>query len=356
MSCRRQAWQQQLIALLLVAPAALLLPPLLGEATAVAVMPLSVKISPSPPLPPTLQLIQTAPVPMVLPSERTAFEGGTLLRIGTGLHLFTTDVSRGIVNTSLVYYHAPSPGHNFTFVRQLSCCSSGAAGDPKGSLWAPMPAWDGSHKRWHLFYVQYRSYGPGHSLDPNWNGTIMHAVSSVAGSQGIGGPYRDVGVVLQPDAASQPWEGLQGTDSISPPFLLPDKKTFAAFYGSAGSLGQRNGLVTASKLGGQFTRRLPSALVDFRTAPQNHSSRHYSNVSDARSENPVVTFLDHLGLYVAVFDTLKHDPPPHARSQQFRGGYLYAPPPSLFPRAAPSPHASCGPACIMCPSNRPQWR
>ena len=24
-------------------------------------------------------------------------------------------------------------------------------------------------------------------------------------------------------------------------------------------------------------------------------------------------------LYVAVFDTLKHDPPPHGRSQQFRG-------------------------------------
>ena len=52
--------------------------------------------------------------------------------------------------------------------------------------------------------------------------------------------------------------------------------TWAAFYGSSGSMGQRNGLVTATALGGQFTRRLPSALTDF---------------NDGRSENPVVTRL-----------------------------------------------------------------
>jgi hypothetical protein len=131
-----------------------------------------------------------------------------------------------------------------------------------------------------------------------------------------------VGTVLKSDAKSQSWEGLQGTDSISPPFLLRDNRTFAGFYGSAGSLGQRNGLVTVTELGGQFTRRLPSALVDFNTAPQNHSSGSGSggsNISDARSENPVVTYLERLGLYVAVFDTPKHDPPLHGRSQQFRG-------------------------------------
>ena len=69
-------------------------------------------------------------------------------------------------------------------------------------------------------------------------------------------------------------------------------------------MGQRNGLVTATTLGGQFTRRLPSALADF---------------NSGRSENPVVTYLEKVGLYVAVFDTLKHDPPPSGRSQQFRG-------------------------------------
>ena len=75
-------------------------------------------------------------------------------------------------------------------------------------------------------------------------------------------------------------------------------------------MGQRNGLVTAPKLGAPFTRRLPSALVDF---------------DNGTSENPVVTYLEQEGLYVAVFDTLKHDPPPHGRSQQFRVGFAGSP-------------------------------
>eukprot|EP01052_Picozoa_sp_SAG31_P068637 SAG31_NODE_27441_length_426_cov_0.636086_1_plen_128_part_01 len=100
-------------------------------------------IAPPPPPPPRLELIRTAPAPMALPSATTAFEGGTLLRTTTGLHLFTTDVSHGIVNTSLVYYHAANTATNFSFVREVSCCSRGAAGGPRGSLWAPMPAWDG---------------------------------------------------------------------------------------------------------------------------------------------------------------------------------------------------------------------
>ena len=151
--------------------------------------------------PPALQLIHTAPVPMAFPTPGTAFEGGTLLRTSTGLHLFTTDVTRGEVNTSLVYYHAAAaPNSTFTFVREVTARSSGKPGDPKGSLWAPMPSWDAASQRWQLFYVQYRAYGPGHEQDPNWDGSIMHAVSRVPGPGGIGGPYRDVGLVLEPDA------------------------------------------------------------------------------------------------------------------------------------------------------------
>ena len=79
-------------------------------------------------------------------------------------------------------------------------------------------------------------------------------------------------VVIKPDASSQPWEGLQGADSISPPFLLPDNtcRTFAAFYGSAGSLGQRNGLVTASELGGSSRAGCPRR---WSTSTQRHASQ-----------------------------------------------------------------------------------
>lgn len=55
---------------------------------------------------------------------------------------------------------------------------------------------------------------------------------------------------------SQSWEGLQGTDSISPPYLLKDNKTWAAFYGSAQTqnaakmphnMSWYNGIVTTTK-------------------------------------------------------------------------------------------------------------
>ena len=106
---------------------------------------------------PTLKLIAAAPVPMILPTEDTAFEGGTVLRTAAGLHLFTTDISNGVANTSLVYYHATDARSNFTFVRNLGN-STGLPGDPKGSLWAPMPAWDVLTQRWQLYYVQYYAW------------------------------------------------------------------------------------------------------------------------------------------------------------------------------------------------------
>ena len=86
---------------------------------------------------------------------------------------------------------------------------------------------------------------------------------------------------------------MQGTDSLSPPFLLPDNATWAAFYGSAQTqragtsphdLGWYNGLVTAGSLGGQWVRRLPTALVD---------------LNGGFSENPIVCRLPEALVYRA---------------------------------------------------------
>ena len=229
------------------------------------------------------------------------FEGGTVIRTDDGtLHMFTTDQSHGVVNTSLVYYVARPNNSVFNFVRKIVCCSSGdnTGTDARASLWAPMPVLDPLTSDWHLFYVQYRS-APNNASGwySNFDGSIMHAVSSVSGRGGVGGPYVDKGLVLQPDAHSQMWEGLQGTDSLSPPYQLPNG-TWAAFYGSAHTeipstyKGGKwlNGLATADKLGGQFERLLPSSLV---------------NLNGGGSENPVVTWLPapH-NVYIAVFDDL----------------------------------------------------
>jgi hypothetical protein len=219
------------------------------------------------------------------------------------LHLFTTDTTHGIVNTTLVYYRAASASASFEFVRLAVCCSSGdqSGRDHRASLWAPMPSYDPKAQLWHLFYVQYSSTANNASgWYSNFDGQIAHAVSSVPGPAGIGGPYTNRGVVLKPDEHSQNWEGLQGTDSISPPFVLPDGRRWAAFYGSAETQipasHQRphiwwNGLAIAQSLGGKFVRVTPSSLVNF---------------NGGGSENPVVTFIPKHKLYVAVFDDL-HD-------------------------------------------------
>ena len=270
------------------------------------------------PRPPQLRLLASSQLGMDLPGGAASFEGGTLLRTDdSALHLFTTDTSHGL-NTSLVYYHASPHSNQFAFVRQLVCCSTGRPdGLPRASLWAPMPVYDEQLGSWRLYYVSYRSAEPTNPTGWftnasgwwfNYDGRIEGAVSTVPGRAGIGGPYKDAGVVLQPDAASQPWEGMQGTDSLSPPFLLPDNRTWAAFYGSAQTqragvsphaLAWYTGLATATSLGRQWVRRKPSSLVDF---------------NGGFSENPIVSWLSPAavsragggsrGLYIAVFDDL----------------------------------------------------
>ena len=77
------------------------------------------------------------------------------------------------------------------------------------------------------------------------------------GREGFGGPYEDIGVVLQPGKASDKWEGLQGVDSFFP-YRVGGR--WYAFYGSAHTelrpMSWLVGLATAPELAGPW-RRLP---------------------------------------------------------------------------------------------------
>ena len=124
----------------------------------------------------------------------------------------------------------------------------------------------------------------------------------------FGGPYNiDQGVVLSPGGGKdQPWEGLQGSDSISPPFRTASG-VLTAFYGSAHTELPANpprfarpnmwnvGLATMASAGAPLARVKPSALVDF---------------NGGGAENPIVTVIDAATagdgkpLYVVVYDDL----------------------------------------------------
>ncbi|NJO24644.1 MAG: hypothetical protein HC867_00955 [Bacteroidia bacterium] len=62
------------------------------------------------------------------------------------------------------------------------------------------------------------------------DGRIIHGISVVKGYSGIGGPYKEVGIVMGPGHESDKWEGLQGVDSFFP-YKVGDK--WYAIYGSA---------------------------------------------------------------------------------------------------------------------------
>ena len=161
--------------------------------------------------------------------------------------------------------------------------------DERAALWSPMPVFDKEEGLWNLFYVAYRC-APDTPVSQfrNYEGKIWRAVSEVSGEEGLGGPYRDIGIVLRPGPDSQPWEGLQGTDSFFP---FEVGGNWYAFYGSAKVerlpiefLGV--GLAEAPKLAGPWRRR---------------ESGNPVLIHPCFTENPIVTKLGE-SLFLAVFD------------------------------------------------------
>jgi len=137
------------------------------------------------------------------------------------------------VQMKLVHWRS-GDGFNWERVATLFM-SSGEfeAKDSRASLWSPVPVFDDSENRWNLFYVSYRSAPNTDSrFMLNHGGEIWRAASRIASLNGIDGPYDNVGVILQPGTDSDPWEGLQGTDSFCPYRV---GQGWHALYGSAKS-------------------------------------------------------------------------------------------------------------------------
>jgi hypothetical protein len=222
-------------------------------------------------------------------------EGGCVLKQGSTYHLFVTELIGEVrsVKTRMAHWTSEN-GHGWTRDRTLYQSSGDFTGkDPRASLWAAPLAYDEESERWNLFYTAYRSKP---SDDTGWyinyEGRIWRAVSEMPGRTGLVGPYKDAGVILQPDSDSQPWEGLQGTDSFH---IYRADDRWLAFYGSAqtqlapkpdpSSAKWNVGLAESPTLAGPWKRRREGNPV-------------YPNV-----ENPVVLRLAS-GRFLAIFDVL----------------------------------------------------
>ena len=226
-------------------------------------------------------------------------EGGVVLKQDSSYHLFTTEIDGDPEWTKTRIAHWTSQNRRNWTRRSTVFDSSGdfTGKDQRASLWAMPLAYDESARRWNLFYVAYRSKP---NDDAGWyinhDGRVFRAVSEAEGPEGVAGPYRDTGVVLEPGPQSQPWEGLQGSDSFH---IYQVGNRWLAFYGSAQTqlvpkpnpaFAKWNvGLAEADAIGGPWKRR-----------PQ-------GNPIFTNAENPVVTRLSS-GRYVAIFDALMAKP------------------------------------------------
>jgi hypothetical protein len=228
--------------------------------------------------------------------NKYGFEGGRVVKLNGTYHMFTSEMVADPhwVKMKLAHWTSQDRIHwrRIGTVRESSGDFTGR--DPRAALWSPMPVFDEKNNRWNLFYVAYQA-APDTPREwlTNHEGRIWRAESTIAGADGIGGPYRDVGVVLQRGPDSDPWEGLQGTDSFFP-FQVGD--SWYAFYGSA------------------RTERLPIALWQVGLAeafalagPWKRCTKlNPLGIEPRFIENPIVTKLRD-GSYIAVYDNHQPD-------------------------------------------------
>lgn len=244
-----------------------------------------------------LEVVRQCPRPVLTihtlgaQGNKYGFEGGRVVKLGSTYHLFTSEMFGDPHWVKMRLAHWTSPDRaNWQRVATLFESSGDFTGkDPRAALWSPMPVFDPKANRWNLFYVAYAaSPDTSQAWLTNHEGRIWRAVSEQPGRDGIDGPWKDAGIVLERGANSDSWEGLQGTDSFFP-YRVGDR--WYALYGSAHteslpiSLWQV-GLASAPELRGPWTR-----CTDFNPL----------RVEPRFIENPIVTRLAD-GMYLAVYD------------------------------------------------------
>ena len=199
--------------------------------------------------------------------SRWGFEGGKAVEINGTVHVFTAEMYRAPWNVAMRLAHwACDPidsidgggCHRVSTLRTSTNDTSGA--DPLASLWEPVPVYDSTAERWHLFYVGYHSWCSSPDdvtcapviYRGNVNGTIYHATSATPGLQGIGGPYTNDTAVLHCGEGGNikcPDYSL-GFNSMHP-YGPVDGKWFALLGGGGGASGIF--FVSAPDLAGPWT-------------------------------------------------------------------------------------------------------
>lgn len=241
---------------------------------------------------------------------RGGFEGGQMIKLGDTYHMFPTERAGEAGHPAKYDRIKTRIGHwtskdAIRWERQSTLYQASGVyavshydhpmNDRRAAIWSYMPVFNKEKNRWQGHYLAYTCdsvVAPNHSF-----GRIWRCESEVEGIEGIGGPYRDCGIVIEPGLDSQLWEGRQGVASFFP--YCVDGKWYGFISGAYPYRTKEDypfggkpthwyvGLAEADRLEGPWTRMKELNPI--------------TSIHPRFVENPIVSQLPN-GLYIAVFD------------------------------------------------------
>ncbi|MFI1772422.1 hypothetical protein ACH5TX_11975 [Flavobacteriaceae bacterium MEBiC06459] len=239
------------------------------------------------------------------------FEGGRCVKVGDTYHMFPTERAGEIgveayfdrVKTKIGHWTSKDAIH---WTRQSTIYQASGnyavteddnpLNDRRGAIWSYMPVFNKEANKWYGYYLAYtvhKEIEPNHSF-----GRIWRCQSVVDGIEGIGGPYKDIGVIIEPGLNSQPWEGRQGVASFFPYKVGDDK--WLGFY--SGAYPFKSWDDYPKKTGkGWFVALAESNSLEGPWKRMDKSVNPITSMHPFFVENPIVSQLPD-GTYIAVFD------------------------------------------------------
>lgn len=241
------------------------------------------------------------------------FEAGSVVKVNGVYHMFPTErtgapdmpASYDRVKTRIGHWTSSDA---IRWTRQTPIIESSGVyavvpednpmNDRRSAIWSFNAVFSEENNRWYGYYLAYttdKDVQPNHSF-----GRIWRCESQISGKEGIGGPYKDMGIIVEPGLDSQLWEGRQGVASFYPfkvennwygfisgayPFLT---KEDYPLHGGKKKMAWYVGLAQSKTMEGPWTR-------------MGEDINPLTCIHPTFCENPIVSQLSN-GLYIAMFD------------------------------------------------------
>lgn len=238
------------------------------------------------------------------------FEGGTCVKVNGVYHLFPTERAGQIgvgpvydrVKTRIGHWESPDAIHwkRVATIFQASGVYAIAEednpmNDRRAAIWSYNAVFNKAEDRWYGYYLTYtvdKNIRPNHSF-----GRIWCTKSQTKGFAGIGGPYDDGQLIMEPGLDSQAWEGRQGVASFYP---FPVKDGWLGFYAGAFPFSTWADYPKNSH-NGWFIGLASSKSMDGPWKRLDTTINPVKSINPQFVENPLVYQLNN-GAYIAVFD------------------------------------------------------